>query len=589
MAMRTAEAEESQGRLAAEIASPVPDGGLAASPGFGIGFRPRYFADVAPAPGAVDWLEIIADTYIGAGGPRREMLAQLRADRPVALHGVGLSIAGRGALPNAYLRGLRELAAWVEPRWVSDHLCWTGLGGHQSHDLLPVARTSEVLDHVARRVTQVQDALGRRLLLENATAYVAFRDDEMDEAEFFVELARRTGCGMLLDVNNLYVNACNLGIDPVRYLAALPTGLVGYMHLAGHAVLPDVRIDTHDADVPTPVWALFDLAARRFPGADVIVERDDLPPFERLVAEVEWARDRHRAAIGTPEPRTAPLMAAVPTFGRTDPPRPWALLQRALWSRLVDKPLGFDHGDDPDLPALLDTDRPVTVARGMRVYSDSYTASLHAALATNFPALARVISDDDFTRLAAAYLHRHPPEGYDFRGLGASLAAFARSFDLAGEYGVSRDALADLVALEQAQLEVLDEMDAPGTVAPAALAEIAPEQWEAARFELAPALRIVRATADVLPVIEAVERGESPARPAAGPTAYLVCRFGGAVLTERLSPGDADILEALASGKAFGAACGADGDEEHGAVDGARVLVTAAQLGLVTRLLPTDR
>ena len=209
-------------------------------------------------------------------------------------------------------------------------------------------------------------------------------------------------------------------------------------------------------------------------------------------------------------------MAAVPTFGRTDPPRPWALLQRALWSRLVDKPLGFDHGDDTDLRALLDADRPVTVARGMRVYSDSYTASLRAALATNFPALARVISDDDFTRLAAAYLHRHPPEGYDFRGLGASLPAFTRSFDFAGEYGVSRDALADLVALEQAQLEVLDEMDASATVAPAALTEIAPEQWEAARFEVAPALRIVRATADVLPVIEAVERGESPARPAGG-------------------------------------------------------------------------
>src|SRR5262245_38884271 len=192
MGMRTAEAEESQGRLAAETASAVPDAGPAASPGLGIGFRSGYFADVAPAPGTIDWLEIIADTFIGAGGPRREMLAQLRADRPVALHGVGLSIAGRGSLPNAYLRGLRELASWAEPRWVSDHLCWTGLGGHQSHDLLPVARTAEVLDHVARRVTQVQDALGRRLLLENATAYVAFRDDEMDEAEFFVELARRT-------------------------------------------------------------------------------------------------------------------------------------------------------------------------------------------------------------------------------------------------------------------------------------------------------------------------------------------------------------------------------------------------------------
>jgi uncharacterized protein (UPF0276 family) len=594
MTMRAAEAE-SWRRTLGEAASAALRTGPGASPGVGIGFRSRYAADLLGAPRAVDWLEVIADTYIGVGGPRRDVLARLRADHPLALHGVGLSIAGQGPLPNAYLRGLRDLAAWVEPLWVGDHLCWTSLGGHQSHDLLPVARTAEVLDHVAERVARAQDLLGRRLLLENATAYVAFRDDEMDEAEFFTELGRRTGCGMLLDVNNLYVNACNLGIDPLRYLEAIPPGLVGYMHLAGHAVLPDVRIDTHDADVPTPVWALFHLAARRFPSAGVVIERDDaLPPFDRLVTEVEWARDRHRAAIATPETRTAAPVAAEARPARPAvAPRPWAVLQRELWCRLVDKPLGFDHDADGGLHALLDTSRPVTAARGMRVYSDSYTASLRTALATNFAALARVISDDDFAALAAAYLRRHPPRGHDFRQLGTAFPAFVRSYDFARDYGVPRDVLADLVALEQAQLEVQDGPDPQATVTPAALAEIAPEQWERARFDLVPAMRIVRATADVLPVIEAVERGDSPTRPVPGPVGYLVYRAGSALRTDRIDPREAVVLEALAAGRPFGDACGAagdtDADEPTLAAAGARALVTAARLGLVTRALVHGR
>jgi hypothetical protein len=494
---------------------------------------------------------------------------------------VSLSIAGTGALPDEYLHGVRALADWLEPVWVSDHLCWTSLGGHQSHDLLPVAYTAEVLEHVASRVARVQDFLGRRLLLENPSAYVAFRAADMDEAEFFAQLCRRTGCGMLLDVNNLCVNAANLAVDPLGYVATLPSGIVGYLHLAGHAVLDEVRIDTHDAAVPQPVWALFDAAVRRFPEAGVIVERDDnLPPFEELVAEVRFARARHAAAVagGQDEPTvSAREPARVAAAAR------WATLQRGFWDRLVDKPPGFDHRGDPLLRRLLDDGRPVSAARGMRVYSDAYAANVRQAVATNFPALARVLSAADLEGLAAAYARRWPPRGADFRGLGLHLAEFVRSYPFTADYGIDAGVLSELVALEQAQLEVQDEVDEPPGIPPEALGRLTAAEWETASFEMARALRIVHAAHDVLPVIEAVARGEAPDRPAPGRLAYLVCRAGGVLLTERLRPAAAIAMEALLAGRPFGEAC-AEAESADVAVDAVRVLVTACARGLVLRV-----
>jgi uncharacterized protein (UPF0276 family) len=581
-------------------------------PFFGVGFRSRQFDEIVGAPQLVDWFEILADNFIGAGGPRRRMLERLRADYPIAVHGVSLSIGGADALPREYLHGLRALADWLDPVWVSDHLCWTSLGGRHAHDLLPLAYTAEVLDHVAARVARVQDLVGRRLLLENPSAYVAFRADEMDEASFFAQLCGRTGCGMLLDVNNLYVNAANLGIDPTRYLDALPPGIVGYLHLAGHAVLPDVRIDTHDADVPPPVWGLFDAAACRFPAADVIVERDDqLPPFARLVEEVEWARARHGAARagafsrGSREPRRdarrASATGSVQRRGRASaqpstrtanpdsPVRRWKEVQRGFWAMLTDRPRGFDHDRDATLPALLDDTRPVCAARGMRVYSDAYAATLRRALAVNFPALARVIGAGELNDLADAYVRRYPPRTHEFRGLGARLAAFVRAYPFAGNYGVDRAVLAELVALEQAQIEVSDAADETEAAAPDELATIAPAQWENARFDFTGALRIVHTTHDVLPVLEAVARGEDPARPLAAPCAYLVSRGGGTLQTARLSEVEACVLEALLAGRSFGSAC-ALAERSTGVGEGelvtaaARILLTACSRGLVVRV-----
>jgi uncharacterized protein (UPF0276 family) len=565
------------------------------SPPFGVGFRTEHFADLVAGRAAVDCLEVLSDNFIGIGGPRRGMLERLRADYPIVLHGIGLSIAGVDPLSEEYLEGLRALAEWLQPAWVSDHLCWTALGRHESHDLLPVACTAEVLDHVAGRVDRVQDFLGRRLLLENATAYVAFRDQEMGEAEFLAALCRRTGCGVLLDVNNLYVNAMNLGVDAAAYLDALEPETVAYMHLAGHAVLPDVRIDTHDADVPAAVWDLFGTAVRRFRDAGVIIERDDnLPALVDLIAEVDRARARHVAAIAATRQAGGIPHSARPELveGRVECLQPaanqWSQLQREFWARVAGKPAGFDHRTDTGLGAFLEDTLPVAAARGMQVYSDAYAVSLRRALAVNFPALARVVTAADFERLAAEYLGRHPPRHHDFRRLGSELAAFVRSHRFAADYGVAAAALADLAALEQAQLEVQDEIDEAAGIAPECLAAVAPDVWEGLRVEFVRALRLVRASHDVLPVAEAVGRSENPDRPAVASVAYLVYRAGGKVCTERIGPAVADVLEALLAGHSFGSACAAvagnGADETDVAVEAARVLVQAAARGLVKSL-----
>jgi len=547
---------------------------------FGAGFRTPHFEAITSARPALDWLEVVSENFLGIGGKRRAMLDRLRADHPILLHGVSLSIAGSDPLDGEYLRALRALCERVEPQFVSDHLCWTALAGHQSHDLLPVALCRNVLDHVCARVAHVQEVLGRRLTLENASVYIAFRGDEMGEADFFRELCRRSGCGMLLDVNNLYVNAQNLGISALGYLLGIPRASVDYMHLAGHAVLPDVRIDTHDADVPASVWDLFDFAARRFPGAGVIVERDDkLPPFAELCAEVERARARHAHALAAKV--LDPLVVSRSKRSRAASPS-WDALQADFWKQLLER-------DGAPADALVDDDRPVRAARGMRVYSDAYAASLPRALAVNFPALAKVLEPDDWSALCAAYLHRHPPRGHDFRGLGAELAGFVRDFAFRGSYGVDPRVLAELVELEQAQLEVQDEVDEAEPLEPAALAALTPAQWEDARFVFVRALHVVRATHDVLPVVEAVARGETPARPKAAVTSYRICRSADRLQTRPISEREAELLSSLVAGRSFAEACEAAATAEGAdlaevALDAVRALVGASEHGLILRL-----
>jgi uncharacterized protein (UPF0276 family) len=273
--------------------SPDHRGSAAGFPrlGFGLGLRPPHFEDALTGDPRVDWWEVITENFLVAGGNPRRVLRQVRERWPVVLHGVSLSIGSVDPVDDDYLARLAALADEVDPPVVSDHLCWSALGGHASHDLWPLPYTDEALALVVDKVGRVQDRLGRRILLENPSSYVTFVASQIPEAEFLAEVARRADCGILLDVNNIYVSSTNHGWDADAYLAAIPPERVGQIHLAGHSDHGTHLLDTHDHPVCEAVWNLYRKAIARLGPVSSMIERDDhIPALDELIDELDHAR-----------------------------------------------------------------------------------------------------------------------------------------------------------------------------------------------------------------------------------------------------------------------------------------------------------
>ena len=266
--------------------------------GFGLGLRPDHYEHVLDHLPPVDWFEVISENYMVGGGKPKHFLHRVREHYPVVMHGVSMSIGSTDPLDMEYLRRLKLLAAEVEPEWVSDHLCWTGVGGVNSHDLLPMPYSEDALRHVAERIDRVQNFLGRRILIENVSSYLTYTSSDMQEWDFLNAVARQADCLLLLDVNNIYVSARNHGFDPVTYVEAIDPDRVWQFHLAGHSDFGDYVIDTHDHDVPLPVWELFERAFTRFGPVSTMIERDDnIPPFDELLEELGMARSLARKVM----------------------------------------------------------------------------------------------------------------------------------------------------------------------------------------------------------------------------------------------------------------------------------------------------
>ena len=263
-------------------------------PGDGVGLREEHCPHLMrtpPAAWGVDWFEIISENYLDNEGYGMHVLEHVAVHRPIVMHGVSLSIGSTAPLDLAYLAKLRALAARVAPLWISDHLCWTGVGGRNSHDLLPMPLTEESLAHTAARVRAVQDFLGRPIVLENPSTYLAFRSSHMPEWEFIGRLAEDTGCGLLLDVNNVHVSAVNQFFDPLAYIDAIPANHVVQIHLAGPSDHGTHLIDTHDHPVPDAVWPLYARAWERCGPVATLLEWDaNIPPFDDLLAELAKAK-----------------------------------------------------------------------------------------------------------------------------------------------------------------------------------------------------------------------------------------------------------------------------------------------------------
>jgi uncharacterized protein (UPF0276 family) len=266
--------------------------------GFGLGLRKPHYQDFLDRRVPVDFVEVISENFMVEGGRPLQILDAVRQRHPVALHGVSMSVGSADGLRPDYLKRLKGLADRIEPLWVSDHLCWTGVGGFNSHDLLPLPYTEEALEIVCANVKHAQEVLERPILLENPSSYLTFCDDMMSEWAFIAETCRRTGCFLLLDVNNVYVSGVNHGFDPYEYIAHVPAERVMQIHLAGHSRGRELLIDTHDEPVSEAVWALYEFAARRCGRVAAMIERDDnIPPLDELIDELDIARDRARPAV----------------------------------------------------------------------------------------------------------------------------------------------------------------------------------------------------------------------------------------------------------------------------------------------------
>jgi uncharacterized protein (UPF0276 family) len=260
--------------------------------GYGVGLRRQHYSHVLETRPQVDWFEVVSENFMVAGGRALEVLEGVRASYPIAMHGVSMSIGSTDPLNRDYLKQLRDLARRFEPAWISDHLCWTGVGGRNLHDLLPLPYTEEAIRHVVARIREVQDALERPILIENVSSYMAFADSTMTEWEFISAIADEANCGILLDINNIFVSAFNHRFDANEYIDAMPAERVVQYHLAGHSDHGTYLLDTHDHPVRDEVWALFERAVRRFGAVSAIVEWDDnIPEFAELANTANRARD----------------------------------------------------------------------------------------------------------------------------------------------------------------------------------------------------------------------------------------------------------------------------------------------------------
>ncbi|WP_460829339.1 MNIO family bufferin maturase [Massilia agilis] len=438
--------------------------------GIGVGLRvPHYrrFLDERPQVG---WLEVHTENYLSRSGWDWHVLQELRRDYPFSLHGVGLGLGSARGFSEQHLQRVRELVERIEPALVSEHLSWGALHDRQLNDLLPVTLDDAALDLVSARVSRMQDVLRRQVLVENVSAYLRFNGDTMSEAEFLAELVRRTGCGVLLDVNNLYVNECNHGEDALAAIAALSPGMVGEIHLAGHLPTEHAVIDHHGAEIAEPVWQLYRAALARFGRVPTLVEWDtDIPELAVLLTEAAKAQ-----AIASEF--SAPSELVVPAQAGTHAELADTRLDQTQ-QRFGDAL--FDASQSTPAIALV---KPHAAMERLAIYRGNLTANWEKSLGAAFPVVRQLVGEEFFSGLARAYGKAFPSQDPDLNLFGENFAQFLAGFAAVERYPY----LPGMARLEWLLHRSYYEPDAPA-LDPAQLAALAPEEVEAARFTLHPA------------------------------------------------------------------------------------------------------
>jgi uncharacterized protein (UPF0276 family) len=507
-------------------------------PGVGVGLRAPHYRQFLEQRPAVGWLEVHTENYLSRSGWDWHVLRQLRRDYPVSLHGVGLGLGSARGFSDTHLERVHALVEQVDPFLVSEHLSWGAVHDRNLNDLLPLTLDHATLDLLAARVERVQDRLRRSILLENVSAYVRFRDDAMSEAQFMAALARRTGCGLLLDVNNLYVNQCNHGEDAADALAAIAPGSVGEIHLAGHLKTPAAVIDHHGAAVAQAVWDLYRAALARFGKVPTLIEWDtDIPPLEELLAEARKA-EAIAGAFSVQAVRQPPraVAAAASADGAITG------YQQAFATALFEP-----RSAAPALARL----KGEAGEHRLALYRGNLTSTWDKTLSAAYPVLRQLVGDEFFSALSRAYGMAHPSRDADLNLFGGSFASFLEGFEHVADYPY----LPDMARLEWALHRAHFAADARALEA-AELGALTPEQLEAARFTLAPACCLLSSKWAVAALWQAHQAGSGVDFPSdmAAPGFALAARPRWKAELVPLSQAAHAALEVLAQGGRFGAA-----------------------------------
>jgi hypothetical protein len=445
--------------------------------GFGVGLRAIHYRDFLGNRPSVDWLEIHSENYLDQAGWDWHVLEELREDYPFSLHGVGLGLGSARGFSDEHLERVRSLVHRVQPALVSEHLSWGAVSGRQLNDLLPLVLDDAALTLMCERVQRVQESLNRQLLIENLSTYVRFHQDSMSEAQFLAALVARTGCGVLLDVNNLYVNQCNHGEDALTALQQIAVGSVGEIHLGGHLVTPEAVIDHHGDVVADPVWQLYKAAIERFGQLPTLIEWDtDIPPLEVLLGEAERARSvaasvSHRVRIESETTVSNICRDPVGVVNTTS--AGLAATQEDFAAALVDR---------------RESDRALRLFNGehsshrLALYRGNQFAAWEKALSAAYPVMQMLVGEEFFGGLSREFGIAVPSRSPDLNEFGAGFADFLEGFPHVAAYPY----FPDMARLEWA-LHRIHYARSAEPVSSSIVLELPPEQMANARLQFHPA------------------------------------------------------------------------------------------------------
>lgn len=493
--------------------------------GVGVGLRaPHYRAFLEERP-KVDWLEIHSENYFNPGGWDAHVLQQLRRDYPISMHGVGLGVGSARGFSERHVERVRNLIERIEPVLISEHLCWGAVEGRHLNDLLPLPLTRQALNLVCRRVDQLHDVLSRRILLENVSTYLRFRDDEMSETEFLAEVAARTGCGILLDINNLFVNQCNHQEDALEALQSIAPHTVGEMHLAGHLVTADAVIDHHGDRVAQPVWDLYEFALQRFGPISSLIEWDtDIPALQVLLDEAQHARE------------IALRVCHV------------AQHEQLETTQLIFAQALNDIQSEPQALPLFKGNAQLAEQR-FALYRGNLVGTWDKSLSAAYPVLKELVGEEFFHGLARAYGKAYPSDAGDLNLFGAHFASFLEGFEHVAAYPYFPDTARLEWALHRAHYA------ADGRQAgPADFAMMSPGQLDEVRLTLAPACSLIHSEWAVVELWRAHQPGMESTFPSdvARPNFGLVVRPQWNTDIVEVTPASFAMLSALNQGNVLG-------------------------------------